>query len=225
MEGVKYEIKHPITFPNNMATSAAPFVPKKPASLDALRRAAKTCKGCDLYKYAIQTVFGEGPPTARVALIGQQPGDQEDREGKPFVGPAGRLLDKALNDAGFKRADLYISNVVKHFKFKKQGKFRFHQKPSSREVEACRPWLKAEMELLRPELVVCLGVTAAEWILRRKVTLKRDRGQPLRSPDNQPLLVTAHPSSILRIPEPEERHAAYGGLVKDLIKAKRLLHV
>jgi uracil-DNA glycosylase len=206
-----------------MPVSAAPFVPKTLKSIEQLRSAAEKCQGCDLYRWATQTVFGEGPASARVMILGQQPGDQEDREGKPFIGPAGRLLNKALEQAGLARTEFYISNVVKHFKFKKQGKFRFHQKPTQKEVIACRPWLEAEMELIKPELVVCLGVTAAEWVLQRKVTLKLERGRKQMSPYNQPLFVTAHPSSILRIPDEEGRHSAYRELVRDLKRVKGFL--
>jgi uracil-DNA glycosylase family protein len=203
-----------------MNTSAAPFVPKVVKSIEQLQDAARKCRGCDLYKWATQTVFGDGPPSARIILLGQQPGDAEDREGKPFVGPAGRLLNKALEQAGLSRSDFYVSNVVKHFKFKKRGKFRFHQKPNQKEVHACRPWLEAEMGFLKPQLVVCLGVTAAEWMLKRKVTLKLERGRKQMSPDQHALFVTAHPSSILRIPDEEGRHKAYRELVKDLKRVK-----
>jgi uracil-DNA glycosylase family protein len=200
--------------------SAADFVPAHPKSLSELRAAAGRCRGCDLYKHATQTVFGEGPGDARVVLLGQQPGDHEDRTGKPFVGPAGALLNKALAEAGVDRSTVYVSNVVKHFKFKPQGKIRFHQKPTGTEIRACRPWLEAEMEWIKPGTVVCLGVSAAEWILGRKVTIKNDRGRFQTSPFGPRLLVTMHPSAILRIPDENGRHAGYRALVKDL----KLLH-
>jgi DNA polymerase len=199
-----------------MERSAAPFVPSRPRDLEQLRKAARGCRGCDLYKYSTQTVFGEGRDDAQVVILGQQPGDREDKEGRPFVGPAGKLLDKALAEAGVERDTVYISNVVKHFKFKPKGKIRFHQKPTGLEIRACRPWLDAEMDLLKPELVVCLGVSAAEWVLGRKVTIKNERGRLQESPFRQKLLVTVHPSGILRIPDDSERHAAYRAFVKDL---------
>jgi uracil-DNA glycosylase family protein len=203
-----------------METSAAAFVPSHPETLAELRAAARHCRGCDLYRYATQTVFGEGPQEARIVLLGQQPGDHEDREGHPFVGPAGKLLNKALNEAGLDRSEVYVSNVVKHFKYKGKGKFRFHQKPTGTEIRACRPWLEAEMQLLHPEVTACLGVSAAEWVLGRKVTIKDERGRLQACPLGGRLLVTVHPASILRIPEDAARHAAYRDFVHDL----KLLH-
>jgi uracil-DNA glycosylase family protein len=203
--------------------TAADFVPPHAQTLEKLREASKGCRGCDLYKYATQTVFGEGPQTARIMFLGQQPGDKEDKEGHPFVGPAGHLLDKALSEAGVNRSTVYISNVVKHFKYLKKGNFRFHQKPTSAEIHACRPWLEAEIQLIRPEVIVCMGVSAAEWVLDRKVSLFKERGrlQDLPAEKRVPLLdsyllITPHPASILRIPEEVDRHAAYFRFVEDL---------
>jgi uracil-DNA glycosylase family protein len=196
--------------------TAAAFLPKRPFTFDKLLAAARGCRGCDLYQHATQTVFGEGPHKARVVVLGQQPGDHEDREGHPFVGPAGHLLDKALADAQLDRGEIYISNVVKHFKFKGKGNFRFHQKPTGLEIRACRPWLEAELDLVRPEVVVTLGVDASEWVLGHKVTIKKERGRLQPSPFGNQLLVTAHPSSILRMPDQTARHVAYRELVRDL---------
>src|SRR5262249_47466814 len=149
---------------------AATFVPES-RSLPVLREAAQECNGCDLYLHASHTVFGEGPTSARIIFVGEQPGNEEDKRGRPFVGPAGRILDQALQDAGIARADVYVTNVVKHFKFEERGKRRIHKKPSAAEVSACEPWLKVEVELLRPEIMVCLGATAAQSMLGRNFRL------------------------------------------------------
>ena len=160
--------------------SAADFLPPR-RTLKALREAARSCNGCDLYKNATQTVFGEGPRTASVVFVGEQPGDQEDRQGRPFAGPAGRLLDKALADAQIPRGQVYVTNAVKHFKFIWRGKRRLHQKPSIRQVTACRPWLEAEIEVLRPKLLVCMGATAAQSVIGKAVPITQSRGKFLRS--------------------------------------------
>lgn len=190
--------------------------PPRDAPLDELREAACSCRGCDLYRDATQTVFGEGNPEARMMLVGEQPGDQEDRAGEPFVGPAGRLLDKALADAGIDRQDVYLTNAVKHFKFKpaERGKRRIHQKPNRTEVVACRPWLMAELGAVRPELVVCLGATAAQALLGASFRLTQHRSEVLDMPDS-PVKVTAtvHPSAVLRSPD---RDTAYTEFVADL---------
>jgi DNA polymerase len=212
--------------------TSAPPVPVG-AGLDALRREAACCTRCDLYREASQTVFGEGPETARVMLVGEQPGDREDKAGHPFVGPAGRLLDEALDRAGIDRSEVYVTNVVKHFKFTRRGKARIHQKPNAAEQAACRPWLVAELTAVRPEVVVCLGATAAQALLGRQFRVTQQRGQLLEWPekfelsvDDPPLvLATVHPSSILRAPEDADRKALMDGVVADLeVVATALSH-
>lgn len=177
---------------------------------------AKACTRCPLYRFATQTVFGEGPAGARLMLVGEQPGDQEDLAGKPFVGPAGKMLDKALADAGVDRTAVYVTNVVKHFKNEPRGKRRLHRKPNRSEVEACRVWLDQEIALVRPQLVVAMGVTAASALVGKAVTLSRLRGNVLGFADGQRGIVTIHPSSILRAPDEIGRRQAFAGLVKDL---------
>jgi uracil-DNA glycosylase family protein len=199
--------------------SAAPFVPAT-RSLERVREASKACRGCPLYKFATQTVFGEGPANARIVMFGEQPGDSEDKAGHPFIGPAGRLLDKALADAGLQRSEVYISNIVKHFKFRTKGRLRFHQKPARSEIEACRPWMQKEIEILQPDVTVCLGVSAAQGLLEHGVTLREVRGKSMESPLGGALLLTVHPSSILRIPDETERHAEFAHFVRDLKKVK-----
>jgi DNA polymerase len=192
------------------------------ATLDDLRRAAASCTACDLYKHATQTVFGEGAARAQIVLVGEQPGHEEDLAGRPFVGPAGRLLDGALSEAGLDRRRLYVTNAVKHFKWTKDksgGKRRIHDKPNQSEIEACRPWLQKELWLIRPAVVVCLGVTAASAVLRRRVTIRASRGAALESPDGFRTLVTVHPSAILRIPDPKDREAERRRFVHDLERA------
>lgn len=196
-------------------TSAADFLPED-RSLDALREAAAACEGCSLYKDATQTVFGEGKSIARVVLIGEQPGDEEDRKGRPFVGPAGRLLDRALIDAGIDREAAYITNAVKHFKWEPRGKRRIHKKPQDREIKACKPWLINEIELIRPQVVVCLGVTAATAAFGKVVRLKDYRGSFSQSLLSGMTFVTIHPSALLRIQEGETQQLEYGRLVDDL---------
>lgn len=178
--------------------------------------AAKACRACPLWRDATQTVFGEGPLEARLLLVGEQPGDQEDLAGHPFVGPAGRVLDKALSEAGIERADVYVTNAVKHFKFETRGKRRLHQKPTAREIAACRPWLSQELALIRPALVVLLGASAAAAVLSRKVTVQRERGAVFETTDGVRVLVTVHPSFLLRLPDPSSRAAAYAAFVADL---------
>lgn len=202
--------------------SAEPFVPAT-TDIDALEDAAQGCRGCDLYKTATQAVFGEGPPTASIVLVGEQPGDQEDRQGRPFVGPAGDILDKALEDAGIPRHAVYVTNAVKHFKFEPRGKRRIHKKPGASEVRACRPWLEAELRAVDPDIVVCLGATAAQAILGPKFKLMRQRGQVLDSELGFKVLATMHPSAVLRAPDPEGRRAAYDMLVSDLQVVARWL--
>jgi DNA polymerase len=203
-------------------TTAAPFVPRT-TSLRALTAAARDCRGCDLYKHATQVVFGDGPKGARVMFVGEQPGDQEDRQGEPFVGPAGALLDKALADAGLPREDVYVTNAVKHFKWEPRGKRRIHKKPRVSEVKACRPWLEAELKAVKPAIVVCLGATAAQSVLGSQFKLMAQRGRMLSSPIADQVVATIHPSAVLRAPDAAARREAYGMLVADLkVVAKAL---
>jgi DNA polymerase len=195
--------------------SAAPFVPAT-TSLKQLSTAAEGCRGCDLYKTAMQVVFGEGPKKAAVMFVGEQPGDQEDRQGEPFVGPAGALLDKALADAGISRAEIYVTNAVKHFKWEPRGKRRIHKKPRASEIKACRPWLEAELRAVQPAVVVCLGATAAQSILGASFKLMRQRGQVVPSSIAARVVATVHPSSVLRAPDSDSRKLAYEALVADL---------
>jgi DNA polymerase len=204
--------------------SAAPFVPKT-TSIGALNAAAHGCRGCDLYKTATQVVFGAGPRSARVMFVGEQPGDQEDRQGAPFVGPAGALLDKALEDAGIPRDQVYVTNAVKHFKWEPRGKRRIHKKPRVSEIKACRPWLEAELKAVKPAVVVCLGATAAQSVLGPQFKLMQNRGKVLPSvmPDASQVVATIHPSSVLRAPDSEGRRQAFEKLVADLkVVAKAL---
>jgi len=186
------------------------------AKLDKVATEAKACTRCPLYRIATQTVFGEGPVGARLMLVGEQPGDQEDLAGKPFVGPAGKMLDKALAEAGVDRTEVYVTNVVKHFKNEPRGKRRLHKKPNRSEVEVCKVWLDREIALVRPRLVLAMGVTAASALVGKAVTLSRLRGQEIAFADGQRGVVTIHPSSILRSPDEIGRRQAYAGLVKDL---------
>ena len=185
-------------------------------SLTRLRAEAADCTRCELYRNATQTVFGEGPRRARVMLVGEQPGDQEDRQGRPFVGPAGQLLERALDAAGIARNDVYVTNAVKHFKWEPRGKRRLHQKPNAREIAACRPWLDGELAAVAPELIVCLGATAAQALLGKSFRVTRQRGQLLPSPLAPHVLATVHPSSILRAPDDEARRRAFDDFVADL---------
>jgi DNA polymerase len=181
-----------------------------------LSSAAHECRGCDLYKTATQVVFGAGPKTARVMFVGEQPGDQEDREGAPFVGPAGALLDKALVDAGIPRNEVYVTNAVKHFKWESRGKRRIHKKPRVSEIKACRPWLEAELRVVHPAILVCLGASAAQSVLGPQFKLMQHRGQLLTSTLAEHVVATIHPSAVLRAPDSEGRRAAYEMLVADL---------
>jgi uracil-DNA glycosylase len=179
------------------------------SSLTTVAKAAQSCTACPRYKRATQTVFGEGPKNVRLMLLGEQPGDQEDLTGKPFVGPAGKLLDRALEQAGIKRYDVYITNTVKHFKWERRGKRCIHQKPNSREIAACRPWLEAELRLVRPKLLVCLGATAAQSLFESSFRVTRDRGKVLQSDLAVKVLATMHPSSLLRQTDEESRERNY----------------
>jgi uracil-DNA glycosylase family protein len=195
--------------------SAAALLPAR-LSLAGLREAARDCKACPLWRTGTQTVFGEGLKRARLFLVGEQPGDREDLAGRPFVGPAGRLLDEALAEAGIDRADAYVTNVVKHFKWEPRGKRRIHQKPNWSEIAACRPWLDGELAVVRPEVLVCLGATAAQALLGREVRVTRDRGRLLETELAPAALATVHPSSILRAPDENSRRRERALFVDDL---------
>jgi uracil-DNA glycosylase len=201
--------------------SPAPIPEQK--SIDAMRVAAAGCTACPLYRNATQTVFGEGARQAKLVLIGEQPGDSEDRAGRPFVGPAGGLLNRALEEAGIDRSTIYVTNAVKHFKWEPRGKRRLHKKPSEREVAACRPWLEAELSIIRPQVLVCLGSTAAQSVLGPEVRVLRDRGKFVESKYCARTLVTVHPSSLLRAPDEESRAENYALFVSDLRKVVREL--
>jgi uracil-DNA glycosylase len=195
--------------------SAADFFPAR-KTLAALRKAAATCRGCDLYKDATQTVFGEGAAKAPLMLVGEQPGDSEDREGHPFVGPAGKLLQRAMTEAGIDADEVYITNAVKHFKFEWRGKRRIHAKPKRIEVRACEPWLIEEIKQVRPKLVVALGATAAQALLGPQFRLTERRGELVASPHAPRVVATVHPSSILRARDDDSRHAEMARFVDDL---------
>jgi uracil-DNA glycosylase family protein len=199
--------------------TAAPLVPERP-SLKKLKEAAAGCKACPLWETGTQTVFGEGAVSAEIVLVGEQPGDQEDLAGKPFVGPAGRLLDKALEEAGIDRKLAYVTNVVKHFKWQPRGKRRIHQKPNAAEIAACRPWLDAELALLKPKVLVCLGATAAQALLGRQFRVSKDRGVPVESDLAPVVMATVHPSSILRS---DDREAEMAMFVEDLRRVAEVL--
>lgn len=187
--------------------SAADFIPPRP-TLPKLRTASKGCRGCHLWKVGTQTVFGEGPSTADVIIVGEQPGDQEDLAGKPFVGPSGRLLDSALEEAGIDRTKVYVTNAVKHFKWERQGKRRIHKKPNAGEIDACHPWLEQEIALLEPRVIVVLGATAAQALLGKSFRVTQSRGKALKPWGESPLVVaTVHPSSVLRAPGTEREKA------------------
>lgn len=195
--------------------TAAPLIPLRP-SLAKLREAAAGCQACDLYKTGTQTVFGEGKKKADIVFVGEQPGDKEDTEGRPFVGPAGRVLDQALQEAGIDRDLVYITNVVKHFKWEARGKRRIHKKPNMAEITACKPWLEAELDVIQPKAVVCLGATAAQALLGRDFKVTRQRGELVDSPLAPLVTATIHPSSILRERDEDARHRAMQGFVHDL---------
>jgi DNA polymerase len=193
-------------------------------SLSVVSKAACSCTACPLYKHATQTVFGEGPKNAKMMLIGEQPGDSEDIAGKPFVGPAGKMMDRALEEAGIDRKQVYVTNAVKHFKWEPRGKRRIHQKPNSRDIAACRPWLEAELRLVRPETVVVMGATAAQTIFGPSFRVTRERGKVLSSEFAPKVVATVHPSSLLRQPDEESREREYKLFVADLraaVKAAR----
>lgn len=203
-------------------TSAADFLPKQ-KSLTALRRAADSCKGCDLYKDATQTVFGEGPRKASIMIVGEMPGDHEDLEGKPFVGPAGRLLNEGLQQAGLERKEAYVTNAVKHFRWEERGKRRLHKKPRWSEVQACKPWLLAELMAVKPKLILCLGATAAQSLVGPDFRITKKRGQPLECEWADCLIATYHPSAILRAPDPDKVEAMRREFFDDLRRAAKQL--
>lgn len=203
--------------------TAAPLVPER-LTLPSLRDAAAGCQACDLWKTGTQTVFGEGTRTAEIVLVGEQPGDKEDLAGKPFVGPAGRILDQGLEAAGIDRKLAYVTNAVKHFKWQARGKRRIHQKPNAAELAACRPWLDAELAVIKPQVIVCLGATAARALLGRQFRVTKERGRPIESTELAPYVVaTFHPSSILRQETDEERAEAMEEFVADLKVVAKLL--
>lgn len=204
------------------STSAADFLPASLSLID-LSQAARHCRGCDLYRRATQTVFGEGPSDARVILVGEQPGDEEDRKGAPFVGPAGRLLDEVLQEVGIDRDDVYVTNAVKHFKWEPRGSRRLHSKPSAREMTACRPWLEAELAAIKPEWLVCLGASAAQSLLGSSFRITKFRGQLIKNSFAPRLMATFHPSAILRAPDADARHQMRKDFTADLRKVARQL--
>jgi uracil-DNA glycosylase family protein len=199
--------------------TAAEYLPGS-LTLSELREAAKNCQGCDLWRNATQTVFGEGSEDAELMFVGEQPGDQEDKEGRPFVGPAGRMLDRALDEVGIDRSLVYVTNAVKHFKWQPRGKRRIHQKPNWAELAACRPWLDVELEVVRPRVLVLLGATAAQALLGRQFRVTKQRGELIESQLAEYVTATIHPSAILRA---EDRDAEYAGFVADLQKVAKLL--
>jgi uracil-DNA glycosylase family protein len=201
--------------PRASIDDASRFIPRR-AGLAKLRKAAAGCTACHLYKVGTQTVFGEGRESARIMLVGEQPGDVEDVSGRPFVGPAGKLLDRALADAGVDRSRVYVTNAVKHFKWVPRGKRRIHKKPGSLEIAACHPWLDAEIAAVGPRAIICLGATAAQALLGRSFRLMQQRGELLSSPLAEFVVATVHPSSLLRAPDPEARKRDYAQFVRDL---------
>ena len=204
------------------AGSAADLVPEQ-LSLPLLKDAAADCRACDLWKKGTQTVFGAGRTRARVMFVGEQPGNEEDLTGKPFVGPAGRLFDNALDEAGIDRKQTYVTNVVKHFKWEPRGKRRIHKKPNAQEISACRPWLEAEFALVKPKVIVALGATAAQALLGPQFRVTKERGEFIESTLAPYIMATVHPSSILRAPDDETRHLEYRRFVDDLKKLARVL--
>jgi uracil-DNA glycosylase len=210
------------TLEKREAGTAAPLIPERP-TVAKLRAAAAGCRACPLWKTGTQTVFGEGPQAARVMFVGEQPGNEEDLAGRPFVGPAGKLLDQALVEAGIDRDEVYVTNVVKHFKWEPKGKRRIHKKPNAREIAACRPWLEAELEVVKPDVLVCLGASAAQALLGREFRVSQQRGEFIESPLAPHVMATVHPSSILRAPDDETRRAERKKFVEDLKKVAKVI--
>src|SRR6516162_502180 len=208
--------------PKRIETTAAPLIPPNP-TISKLQAAAADCRACELWKQGTQTVFGEGSPKARVMFVGEQPGDQEDIQGRPFVGPAGRMLDKALEEAGINREETYVTNAVKHFKWEPRGKRRIHKKPNSVEITACKPWIEAEIEVLKPDVIVCLGATAAQSLLGRQFKVTEHRGEWIPSPLAPFVMATVHPSSLLRAPDDETRRLEIKRFIQDLKRVHEAL--
>ena len=208
--------------PKKPVDSAAELIPDHP-TISSVREAAKDCEACDLYKRGTQTIFGEGARRAELMFVGEQPGDAEDLAGRPFVGPAGRLLDRALEEAGIDRDAVYVTNVVKHFKWEPRGKRRIHKKPNAGEIAACRPWLDTEIQLVKPRAIVCLGATAAQALLGRQFKVTAHRGEFIPSSLAPLVLATVHPSSLLRAPDEETRHRETKRFVDDLRTVARAL--
>ena len=194
-----------------------------PRSLRSVANASKECRGCHLWARATQTVFGEGPRSAKVLFVGEQPGDKEDLAGRPFVGPAGRIFDDALSEAGIERNRIFVTNAVKHFKFEPRGKRRIHKKPNNEEIRACRPWLEAEIAAVRPKVIVCLGATAAQTILGPNFRVTKSRGQLIPSPIAPRVLATVHPSSLLRAPDEQSRREGLRRFIQDLREVRKAL--
>src|SRR5690242_9272091 len=209
--------------PRKPAITAAPLMPNRP-TLPKLRAAAYGCKACDLWKTGTQTVFGEGSPHAKVMFIGEQPGDKEDLAGKPFVGPAGAVLDKALIAAGIDRDEVFVTNAVKHFKWEPRGKRRIHKKPNQIEIAACRPWLNAEIEVTKPQVIVLLGATAAQSLLGKDFKVTQHRGELIPSDLAPYIVATVHPSSILRAPDDDARHEAMRLFIEDIKQVASVIH-
>jgi DNA polymerase len=199
------------------------LIPIRP-TIGKLQEAARDCRACPLWKTGTQTVFGEGARKAKVVFVGEQPGNDEDLAGKPFVGPAGKLLDKALMEAGIARSEVYVTNTVKHFKWEPKGKRRIHKKPNGREIAACRPWLEAELAVLKPRVLVCLGATAAQALLGKDFRVSRQRGQILESPLADKVIATVHPSSILRAPDEATRHTEMTRFIEDLKAVAKVIN-
>lgn len=219
-------LKHKTGVSPSPSRNRSPEPSQVPASsIPSLRQAAASCKACDLWKMATQTVFGEGSSNVPIMMVGEQPGDLEDRAGRPFVGPAGKLLDQALAEAGIDRSDVYVTNVVKHFKWSpaERGKRRIHKKPRDSEIQACRPWLDAELAVVKPKILVCLGATAAQSLLGKDFRVSRQRGQIIESPLAPHVVATVHPSSILRAQDDESRHAQMQAFVQDLKRIAELI--
>jgi DNA polymerase len=208
--------------PTRPTSDAATLIPDRP-TLPRVREAATGCRACDLWKRGTQTVFGDGARRADLMLVGEQPGNDEDLAGRPFVGPAGKLLDRALEDAGIDRAAVFVTNVVKHFKWEPRGKRRIHKKPNGAQIAACRPWLDVEIALVKPRVIVCLGATAAQALIAPSFKVTRQRGQLLPSTLAEFVLATVHPSSILRAPDSEARRAEMRRFTDDLRKAARAI--
>jgi uracil-DNA glycosylase family protein len=206
---------------STVISSAAEFIPDH-RSIESLRQAEQTCHGCELYQRATQAVAGEGPPTAKMVLVGETPGDEEDKTGHPFVGPAGALLDQALEAAGISRHEIYVTNVVKHFKWEPRGKRRLHAKPSSREIAACRPWLEAELTLIGPRIIVCLGATAAQALLGRDFRVTKSRGEVMTGPFGT-VVATYHPAAVLRAIDFDVRQEMKQALIDDLRVAAHVI--